>query len=265
MSEKSVIENSPYPFTREILAQHLAQLGVKAGMVLLVHAALSKLGYVPGGPVTVIQALQDVLTPAGTLVMPTHTSDYSEPSEWQNPPVPAAWQPIIREHYPAFDPALTPTRQMGAMAELFRTWPGVVRSNHPQVSFAAWGQYAEQITADHSLPFGMGDESPLARVYDLDGFVLLLGVGHQNNSSFHLGEYRAGIRPFITEGAPIIQNGQRVWHTYQEVDYDDEPFPTIGAELEAAGAVTIGQVGLAECRLFSQKTAVDFACDWLSK
>ena len=265
MSEKSVITNSPHPFTRELLVQDLTKLGVQPGMILLVHTSLSKIGYVPGGPVTVIQALQDALTLSGTLVMPTHTSDYSEPADWCNPPVPAAWQPIIREHFPAFDPALTPTRQMGAISELFRTWPGVVRSNHPQVSFAAWGRHAAEITANHSLTPGMGDESPLGRVYALGGHVLLLGVGHANNSSFHLGECRAGVRPFIKEGVPIVENGRRVWRAYEEVDYDDEPFPAIGAEMEEVGAVKLGQVGLAECRLFSQRTAVDFAQHWLEK
>ncbi len=34
------------------------------------------------------------------------------------------------------------------------------------------------VTAGHTLEFGLGEGSPLARVYDLDGFVLLLGVGH---------------------------------------------------------------------------------------
>jgi aminoglycoside 3-N-acetyltransferase len=263
MSEKVAIEKSPRPFTRPYLAQALTELGVQAGMVLLVHSSLSKIGYVPGGPVAVIQALMDVLTPAGTLVMPTHSSDYSDPSGWQNPPVPADWQPLVRDHIPAFEPALTPTRLMGAIPELFRTWPDVLRSNHPQLSFAAWGQQAVRITADHSLPFGMGDGSPLARIYELDGYVLLLGVGHANNSSLHLGEYRAGVRPVVKGGAPILENGRRVWREYQDIDYDDDPFPQIGAALDETGAVTIGQVGLAECRLFSQQTAVDFAQKWL--
>jgi aminoglycoside 3-N-acetyltransferase len=264
MSERTVVEQSPRPFTRSDLVHDLTHLGVTAGMVLLVHSSLSKIGYVPGGPVAVIQALMDVLTPAGTLVMPTHTSDYSEPATWQNPPVPADWQPIVRAHTPAFEPALTPTRQMGAIPELFRTWPDVLRSNHPQVSFAAWGQRAAQITANHSLTMGMGNESPLARIYDLDGYVLLLGVGHANNSSFHLGEYRAGVRPVIMEGAPILENGRRLWREYEELDYDNDPFPQIGTALEETGAVTIGQVGLAECRLFMQRTAVDFAQEWLT-
>lgn len=265
MSEKDVIERSPRPFPRALLAGQLRELGVQPGMTLLVHSSLSRIGYVPGGPVAVIQALMDALTPDGTLVMPAHTSDYSDPAEWRHPPVPAKWVSIVRDEMPVFDPARTPTRQMGATAELFRTWPDVRRSSHPQLSFSAWGKDAARITADHELEFGMGEGSPLARVYELHGHVLLLGVSYDRNTSFHLAEVRAGCRDEVACGAPLLENGRRLWRVYRDIDYDDEPFPQIGAELEATGAVTVGQIGLAESRLFAQRTAVDFAARWLGK
>lgn len=263
MTETAVVQNSPQPFTKTILKAQLQTLGLQAGMIVLVHSSLSKIGYVPGGPVAVIQALQEVLTEAGTLVMPTHTSDYSDPGGWQNPPVPEAWHKIIRDEMPAFDPQLTPTRSMGVIPELFRTWPGVFRSSHPDVSFAAWGKRAAAITADHQLAFGLGEQSPLARIYDLDGSILLLGVGYANNTSFHLGEVRAGVAKLFRQGAPIWLNGRRIWQWYDELDYDDDCFPELGDAFEKAHPVQVGQVGLAECRLFSQKTAVDFATNWL--
>ncbi len=259
MTETAVIQKSPHPFTKSMLIEHLGTLGLRAGMTVLVHSSLSKIGYVPGGPVAVIQALQETLTAAGTLVMPTHSSDYSDPGPWQNPPAPEPWHQTIRDAMPAYDPLLTPTRGMGVIPELFRTWPGVFRSHHPQVSFAAWGRHAALVTADHQLAFGMGEQSPLARIYDLEGYVLLLGVGHANNTSFHLAEVRAGVRQTRQQGAPIWLDGRRTWQWYDELDYDDDTFPLIGAEFEQSHAVQIGKVGLAECRLFSQKTAVDFA------
>ncbi len=113
----------------------------------------------------------------GTLVVPAHTSGNCDPATWGNPPVPEDWWPVIRAELPAFEPRVTPTDHMGAIAELARTWPGALRSAHPQVSFAAVGPQAEAITSGHALDSGFGERSPLARVHDLDGDVLLLGEG----------------------------------------------------------------------------------------
>jgi len=90
----------------------------------------------------------------------------------------------------AYDPAVTPTWRMGTVPELFRSLPGVFRSNHPSGSFAAWGQDAEKIVAEHGVQ-RIGEGSPVARLYDLDGRVLLVGVGYNRNTCFHFSEYRA--------------------------------------------------------------------------
>lgn len=260
--EDTLIKNTSRPNTRLSLADDFHAMGIHARQILLVHSSLSALGWTCGGSVTVVQALMDVLTPSGTLVMPTHSGDLSDPAKWSNPPVPAEWIEIIRDQMPAYDPHYTPTRGMGAIVETFRTFPGVLRSSHPQVSFAAWGKQAEQITANHSLSNGLGDGSPLARVYDLDGWVLLLGAGFGNNTSFHLAEHRVPGSPTGYNAAPVFENGLREWKTFEDIEVDDTPFPIIGAAYETTGAVHHGKVGNAEARLFRQRPAVDFACQW---
>lgn len=260
--EGSLIQRSPRPNTRLSLAQDFRALGIQPGGVLLVHSSLSALGWTCGGGVAVVQALMDVLTPAGTLVMPTHSGDLSDPAKWSNPPVPAEWIETIRAEMPAYDPRYTPTRGMGAIVEAFRTFPDVLRSSHPQVSFTAWGQHARFITDNHVLESGLGEGSPLARIYGLNGWVLLLGVGFGNNTSFHLSEYRASASPQVEMAAPMTESETRVWKIYQDIEVDDTPFPEIGEAFEATGAVHHGKVGIADARIFRQRTAVDFACQW---
>jgi aminoglycoside 3-N-acetyltransferase len=263
MSVHEIVRCTPEPRTRQSLAAELRHLGLAARATVIVHASLSSLGWVSGGTVAVVQALLDVLGPDGTLVMPAHSSDNTDPARWSKPPVPEAWHQTIRDAMPAFDPALTPTRGMGAIAELFRTWPGALRSGHPSLSFAALGRDARRITEHHGLDGGLGDSSPLARIYDLGGHVLLLGVGYDRNASFHLAEYRAGVRPPIKLGAALCRDGVRVWAELADIEIDDTPFPAIGAAWEGAGRVRIGQVGSATARLFPQREAVDFAVAWL--
>src|SRR5204863_3198866 len=143
MSEESVIQAAPAsPVTVLSLLSDFAALGVTPGMTLLLHSSLSALGWVCGGPVAVILALEELLGPHGTLVMPTHSGGLSDPANWQHPPAPESWWQIIRDTMPAYDPDLTPTRQMGAIPETFRKQPGVRRSMHPQDSFAARGRHA---------------------------------------------------------------------------------------------------------------------------
>lgn len=265
MTELKAVERADAPRTRPSLAADLRRLGLQPGKVVLVHSSLSSLGWVCGGPVAVIQALMDVVTPKGTIVMPTHSGDYSEPARWQNPAVPQTWWETIRETMPAFDPRHSPTRGMGAVVETFRTWHGVARSTHPALSFAAWGQHAELVTADHELDYALGEGSPLARIYDLDGWVLLLGVGYDSNTSFHLSEYRAPGASPEDLGAPILHGGRRRWVEYKDIEIDADIFPEIGKEMEETTAVTVDKVGSADARYFSQRAAVDFAQEWLTR
>ncbi len=263
MREGKLIEATPELRTRASLADDLRRFGLQAGTTVLVHSSLRALGWVCGGPVAVVQALMDAIMPDGTLVMPTHSGDLSDPALWKNPPVPESWWPTIRQTMPAYDPRTTPTRGMGRIVEVFRTWPGVRRSAHPATSFAAWGSQAAFVTENHLLDYDMGETSPLARVYDLDGWVLLLGVGYDSNTSFHLAEYRLPNPKPSRQGAPIVENGRRVWKEFDDIEINDDPFGQIGADFEAAGSVLEGKVGSAVSRLFSQRKAVDFALQWL--
>jgi aminoglycoside 3-N-acetyltransferase len=263
--ETRSIERSSAPVTQAGLADDLRQLGVRPGSVLLVHTSMSALGWMCGGPQAVVGALLDALGPDGTLVVPTHTNANSEPSEWQNPPVPEDWWPVIRAEMPAFDPARTPSGWMGAVPELVRTWPGARRSDHPHYSFAAVGPAAEPVTAGHELTSGLGEGSPLARVHDLDGDVLLLGADHGSNTSLHLAEYRIASPKRGASGAAVVRDGRREWVTWEDVIGDESDFERLGAAFDDTGAVRIGRAGGGEARLMNQRELVAFGVAWMAE
>ena len=136
--------------TAERLKEDFQKLGITSGMTLMVHSSLSKIGWICGGAVTVIQTLLDLLGPDGTLIMPSHTADNSDPKHWENPPVPSEWFDTIRQSMPAYQSSIATTFNMGKIVETFRHWPGVVRSEHPQFSVIALGPKAEWITREQS-------------------------------------------------------------------------------------------------------------------
>jgi len=266
-------EQSGLPQTPSALAADLRALGVTEGMTLIVHSSLSSVGWVPGGAQGVVEALQRAVGTDGTLVMPTHTGHLSDPARWRNPPVPETWWDAIRADMPAYDPDATPVYGMGAIPETFRKMKGVRRSNHPHLSFAAWGRHAEAVLAGHgddpdALAQPLGDASPIGRVYALGGSVLLLGVGHDSNTSLHLAEYRADYAPKETETcwAPVRIGGERRWISYVDLAFDTDDFARIGAEFaERTGLVKDGRVGLAPALLMPQRELVDFATAWMAK
>ncbi len=267
MSEVDTITPDTLPLTVDTLAEQFAACGLAAGQTVVVHTSMSKMGWIAGGPVAVIRALQRVLTPSGTLMMPTFTTDNTDPAYWQHPPVPAHWLPIIRAEAPAYEPAFTPTRKMGVVAELFRTLPGVLRSNHPIGSLAAAGAQAAYLTGDHRLTEEFGPTSPLGRLYELDGYVMLIGVGHGNNTSLHMAETRARWpgKKFVRQGTAMLVDGQRQWVEFEEVDYNDDDFATIGAAYEAEQDIPRGRVGAAEVRCMKQRPLVDYAIQWIER
>ena len=58
MSEAATMDGEAMPATVESLVRDLAVLGVERGMTLVVHSSLRALGWVVGGPVAVVLALE---------------------------------------------------------------------------------------------------------------------------------------------------------------------------------------------------------------
>ena len=260
--EANIIINTSHPITVDMIKVDLNSLGLKRGDTVLVHSRLSSIGWVNGGPIAVIQALQDIVSHEGTIVMPAQSGGLSDPATWCRPPVPESWWETIRETMPGYDPRITPTRGVGIIPEIFRTFPNVIRSAHPQVSFAAWGFNAEHLMVNHELENGLGEKSPLSKLYKTQAKVLFIGTSFGTNTSFHLAEYRSNIRKEVRLGTSILADSKNHWVWYKDIDFDDELFELIGDAFEQTRSVTKGKIGNADAMLFNMAESVDFATDY---
>lgn len=255
--------------TRNDLVTQLRDLGIKRGETLLVHSSLSSIGFVNGGAETVVSALLDVLGDDGTLVVPAFSCGNSDPSTWGVPPVSLdvaeSWWPSIRESIPPYDPATTRTLAVGLIPETVRTWPGALRSGHPQVSFAAIGAKAAHITSTHDLECCFGERSPLATLEALQARVLLLGVGYHRCTCFHLAECRVPSPPRMQNSFAIRVDGTREWVTVEDTVIGGDDFKELGADFEQFYDVRRGLVGAADCVILSIPEAVLYAEKWFQE
>jgi aminoglycoside 3-N-acetyltransferase len=228
---------SPVPVghTRASLVAQLRALGLSPGGVLVVHSSFRAVRPVAGGPQGVIDALREALGASGTLVMPTMTgSRRSEP----------------------YDRATTPTRDMGAVAEAFWRLPGVLRSDHPTSSFAAVGPAAGEVTAPQPVEPVHGPDSPIGRVWALDGQIALLGVDHTADTAIHLGECLAGVPYRRAKWATILVDGRASRIDFAEPDHCGRNFARVDAWLRDAGFQAEGRVGNALARLVRARDVV---------
>jgi aminoglycoside N3'-acetyltransferase len=215
------------------LTDQILAVGVTPGSTLLVHCAFSKVQPVENGPLGLISALQAAIGPDGTLVMPSMTDD--------------------DDH--AFDPGKTSCRGMGIVADTFWRLPGVMRSDSPH-AFAARGPMASRIAAAHPIDIPHGLDSPVGRVYDLDGRVLLLGVGHTEDTTIHLAEFLAGVRYRRKKSLWRLENGRPARFDYAEIDHCCENFSQADRWLDARELQTRGRAGHADARILRSRDLV---------
>lgn len=227
---------------RADVARQLGALGVKESSVLLVHTSFRAVRPIEGGPLGLIEAFRAALGPDGTLVMPSWTGDDDEP----------------------FDPATTPASpDLGVVADTFWRLPRVVRSHHP-FAFAAAGPQAERVTSGPLPVPPQAPESPVGRVYELDGQVLLLGVGHESDTTLHLAELLAGVPYRVPKHCTILQDERPVRIDYGENDHCCARFAFADDWLRVRGLQSEGGVGHARARLARARDIVKVALEHLA-
>ncbi len=251
----------------DVLCRQLTELGLADREIVLVHTSMRRLGRAAGSPRNLLRALQCVLGPLATGVVPTQTAnnsttsrDYFAAIRGLRPADVSAYQ----ESLPGFSIDDTPSFRMGVFAEYVRRQPDAVRSPHPQTSFAAVGHYAEQLMKVHDLESHLGERSPLAAMYDAGASVLLLGVGYDKCTAMHLAEYRVPWTPEPKSYECFVNdNGQRVRQTFEGLDLDDTTFDHIGRLADQRSFARKARVGAGQARLLPMRQLVDFTLEWL--
>lgn len=246
-------------WTRKELAAHLREIGITPGMAVLAHTSLRAVGPMEDGAATLLAAFRDTLGPEGTLLVPTFTDFVIDPAEWRKPPQTPEELERLRAEAPLFDRERTPAdvRWMGVFPEFVRRQPDALRSDHPALSFAAIGKDADFLTRQAPFHFPLGSESPLARLHQCDGSVLLIGVGHDVNSSLHLAEVWAEA-PYI-QRSTNVKTGPDHWTTLRGSPECSDGFPKIEPMLRQARLLQRGQIGNAPSQRMRQRELVSMA------
>jgi aminoglycoside 3-N-acetyltransferase len=262
------------PITRSDLVSELRAIGVEAGQVLMLHASLSSIGYVIGGADSVVLALQEVLGADGTLVAF---------ASWEHaPPDDEGWPNAVRDAYlrdpPPFDPLVSASaRYVGLLPERIRTWPGAVRSDHPEASFVALGGSAEWLTEDQPTDHPYGAGSPLAKVLEAKGSILMLGAPLETITMLHHAEELAAVpnKRSVHYSAPVRTPGGIEWREVHDINTstgafpygpvvgDRDSFEVIAEEALAAGIGRERPIGESRSVLFPARELVSFAVAWM--
>ncbi len=263
---------APGLVARERIVADLNELGVAAGDTVMLHASVDAIGWIVGGPDHVLQAVLDILGEVGTLLMYVGWDGSPYDVTIGAPELP----PALMAAWPAYDPETSrAVRSWGVLAEYVRTWPGARRSAHPDSSFVAVGRLADELTRDHPLQYGMGEGSPLAKLCEAKGKVVLLGSPLSNVTLLHHAEHLADVpnKDVVRYHAPILENGDKAWVEIEEFNTSGclpwygptDLFEAVVRDYLQEGRGTVGRVGAALSYLFDAADLATFAVEWIEE
>ena len=246
--------------TKEDFKAAMLRLGVKKGMLLYVSASMKPFRYVVGGAQAVIEALMEIVGYDGTIVMASFTRHLCDPVEIKE--IPRDRLAEARRNTPAFDKRLSVPE--GEIAVQFMRNEAVLRSNHPMVSFLAWGKYAKLVVEKHPLHFGLNHLSPLGKIKEYNGYVITLGEDYEDCEIFHLVQYMTMKCPIRIYSCPIDRGGSTSWIQLLDLELNHVGYNEIGKIMEERQLVRSTYIGNSTCRLFSAKVCQECALEYFN-
>ncbi len=212
--------------TRNDIANGLTALGLRRGDIVLLHSSLSSLGHVEGGADALIDAFLDVLGPEGTLVVPTFGA-------------------------------------LGIVTERLRARPEAVESCHPRARVAALGGDAAAICADHwKARTAHGEETPYTRIAAKGGYVCLLGVDQDRNTTLHTVEALLELPYLKTTREVTFKTPEgTVTRSWKHFPGPHRDFIGLDRALREGGKLRMGRIGTAVVRLIRSRDLIETALD----
>ena len=259
------------PWTPDQLRDDIRRLGVSVGDIVMVHASLRKIGAVEGHAAGVIAAIDEAVGPEGTWLMVLGARD---DWSWVNDHAEEAREALLVDAEP-FEALTTPAQQdVGMLAEVFRTTPGTLVSDHPEGRVGARGRSAAGFVADVPWHDYYGPGSPLERLVEAGGSVLRLGADTNTVTVIHYAEYLAHVRDkrrvrrhrcVLGERGPEIRVVECLDDSLGIVDWPGEDYFSVILDAYMAGhAVARGKVGDAVSERLDARELVDFAARWMT-
>ena len=262
------------PTTRAQLADDARRLGLGHGDIVMVHASVRAVGPVFGGPDQIHLAISDAIAPGGTMTMLLGCPDgYDDIGRGH---LTAAQEADLLANMPAFDPHSTrANRDVGTLAEFFRSWPGTVPSGSVSARMGARGARAQWLMADHAQTWPFGKGTPFEKLVEAGGKVLLIGSDHDEVTLMHYVECIADFPDKIVKRfqVPVLQDGVRVWLDCEEYDsskgahanWSKRQFAEIVdafiAAKDGTPACRSGKIGNAASHALDARALVAFAAD----
>ena len=148
------------------LTDQLQSIGIREGDTVLVHSSMSKIGFVDGGPKTIVDALLETVGPNGHILMPNSPN--------------ARFQLDYIQEIDGFD-VLNDKSKLGAISEYFRNHENAVRSWHPTEPVSCIGPDTDFFVGTHFnqiTPYN--ENSPFYKVAERNGKILMIGVTLDN-------------------------------------------------------------------------------------
>lgn len=254
--------------TKSDLKEAFTELGVKSTDSCMVHTAMSKFQYLPGGAETIVNALEETLA-TGTLMMPSEVSTNCDPATWEYPPVREDLIQVVRDSMPPYNPETSATQGLGLTPEYFRNLPDVVRSTHPYLPIAIWGKNAKEIAQKQPLNMPFGIDSPLDYLYQNNGKTIFLGTDYETCTMLHYAESTIHRKTEIDSAATgIDENGKTIWTKYHNVDMDSyDDFNELGKAFEAKYPNEFKSLKLSKgiIKVINLLPLIDFARQWFDQ